>query len=92
MAKEIKKCIICGNEFQPLRTGHICCSQKCSRKRNAMVTEQTKKNRYYEQQQMQKVQEAMPKSNHDAIADIAIIARSQGLSYGQYVAKYMGKF
>ena len=90
-SRPLQKCIICGTEFQPLRKGHICCSQKCRRKRNAIVTEQTKKNKYYEEVQRKKVREAMPESNHKAIADIAIAARAEGLSYGQYEANKRAK-
>ena len=88
---EIRKCIICGNEFKSKSKNHICCSKKCQVKRNCIVTEQQRKNRYYEEKQKNLIKEAMPKSNHDAIANIAIAARKEGLTYGQYVAKYMGR-
>ena len=34
-AKEIKKCVICGKEFEPLRKGHKTCSRECSKKNTA---------------------------------------------------------
>ena len=87
----LKICEICGTEFETNRTNKICCSKKCQVKRNCIVTEQQRKNRYYEEKQKNLIKEAMPKSNHDAIANIAIAARKEGLTYGQYVAKYMGR-
>lgn len=86
---DMKKCVICGTEFLQKSTRHICCSEKCQRKRNAMISKEPQKKRYHEQREKQKAQEAMPESNHKAIADIAIAARAEGLTYGQYVAKYM---
>lgn len=88
--KQNANCVICGKEFVPLRAGHICCSPECSRKRNYQVNSVHKRQKYADDAAIKRAREAMPKSNHDAIADIAIVARSQGMSYGQYVAKYMG--
>ena len=79
----IKKCIICGNEFTTNRDAQLCCSKKCSLIRNNEVA----KENYKLHEASRKVQKKMPPSNHDAIADIAIEARKQGLTYGQYVAK-----
>ena len=83
--KENKKCIICGNEFKPIRESQLCCSETCRRKRN----DEVKKKRYSEDVEKKRAKKAMPESNHDAIARIAIEARKLGMSYGQYVAKYM---
>lgn len=81
--REIKKCIICGTEFMPKRTSHICCSKKCTMQRNKET--QLINDRLF--REAQKAQEAMPESNHDAIAQLTIEATEQGLSYGQLEAK-----
>lgn len=84
-----QKCIICGKEFTPYRSEHICCSPECSKKRNYQVTSTRKKQQYRDMVEKKKAMEAMPKSNHDAIANIAIEARKHGMSYGEYVGKYL---
>lgn len=56
-----------------------------------MISSEQKKQKYAEEQQIKKARKAMPKSNHDRIVEIDALARKEGLSYGQYVAKYMGK-
>lgn len=84
--KEAAKCIVCGNEFKKLRKDHVCCSKKCSQKKYKEST----KIRVAEWREKQKAKKKEPKpvSLHKARADIAIAARAEGLSYGQYVAKY----
>lgn len=86
--KETAKCIVCGNEFKKLRKDHVCCSKKCSQKK---YKESTKiRGVRYRERQKEKKNAPKPESNHKRIADIAIAARNEGLTYGQYVAKYMG--
>ena len=82
--REIKNCIICGKEFMPIRSGHVCCSKKCTNKRN----KETQRQNDAMYREMYKAQKAMPQSLHKERADITIAARKEGLSYGQYVAKY----
>ena len=85
--REIRKCIICGNEFMPIRSNHVCCSKKCTSKRNKET--QLLNDRAINE--IRKAQEAMPESNHDAIAMLTIAARAEGLSYGQYEANKRAK-
>ena len=88
----IGKCIICGKDFEKKRKDHKCCSEEC---RNEYEKKKVKERyeRYKEKQQQEQLKEAVRLAkkgeNHDAIADIAIRARNLGMSYGQYVAKYM---
>lgn len=87
--RENRKCIICGTEFKPYREGHVCCSKKCSQKRNKEI----QRKNYAEHEEQRKASEAMPESNHKAIADLTCEAwDKERLSYGQYEAKrYMEK-
>jgi predicted nucleic acid-binding Zn ribbon protein len=84
---ETRKCIVCGAEFETKSTRQICCSKECSKNRNRTINKELEKKKYHEKVQKKRIEEAMPKSNHDKIANIAIEARSHGMTYGQYVAK-----
>lgn len=91
--KEIGKCAICGSEFEKFRENHLCCSEKCrkvmeSRKSGERMREYKKRKKEKEIREAVKI--TKKGENHRAIADIAIAARKEGLTYGQYVAKYMG--
>lgn len=91
---EMKICIICGKEFVPKNHKSRMCSPECRRIRSMELARDQRK-----QQKASKPEKAKQprrrkqkeKTNHDKIADIAIAARKEGLTYGQYVAKYMGK-
>ena len=91
MAKEYEKriCPVCNTEFMPKYHNAICCSEECKLKRRR-AKEKAHKEHYCE---LAKIRERkkQAKKNHDKIADIAIAARKEGLTYGQYVANYMGK-
>ncbi len=92
--KEIGVCIICGKEFEKRRADHRFCSVECRRANEKVAVKgRTAKHKEKKKQEMIKeaVRLAKKSENHDAIADIAIKARSLGMSYGQYVAKYMGR-
>ena len=83
---EKKKCVICGTEFMPIKGTQLCCSKECRAKRDVQIKEL-----WYEEQRKKKDAEnrkLIPKSNYEEIVDVAIAARKEGLSYGQYVAKY----
>ena len=78
-----KKCIICGTEFKPSKSTVVCCSESCKKKRQR-ENEKAKHAEYREEQKKSKKK----KTNHKQLADIAIDARKEGLTYGQYVVKY----
>ena len=81
----MKPCIICGELFQPSKINHNCCSQKC-RKINFRMQTQSYNERQLEIKRANKSIKK-EKTNHEKIADIAIAAREEGLTYGQYVAQ-----
>ena len=72
---EIKKCVVCGNEFIQKRINHLCCSGKCSYKR------WSKKSGIVKEANTNQIKTDTEK-RHNAIAQIAIEARKQGMSYG----------
>lgn len=86
-----KICIICGKEFTTTRDAK-CCSKECRDKRNVQKQSENYERKQKEIKKNGKKKKQLPKTNHEKIADIAIAARKEGLTYGQYVAKYMGKF
>ena len=91
---EMKICIICGKEFVPKTHKATMCSHECRViRRNEIAKEfnERKKALNAGKKNQPKRRKQKEKTNHDKIADIAIAARKEGLTYGQYVAKYMGK-
>lgn len=91
-------CKMCGKTFirGKYQSAQKCCSKECSEKSTSL-----RKKAYYEankevvnsrseERKKRKKQEAVRKrySNKKAIIDISALARKEGLSYGQYVAKY----
>lgn len=78
-------CAVCGTMFQKRKKDHLCCSEKCQLKRRRQYEKEM--NALYRSQKKDKAKK-IEKTNHEKIADIAIAAREEGLSYGQYVAKY----
>lgn len=87
-------CIICGKEFVPKTHKATMCSHECRViRKNEIAKEfnERKKASKPEKAKQPKRRKQKEKTNHDKIADIAIAARKEGLTYGQYVAKYMGK-
>ena len=103
---EMRKCVVCGKEFMPIRGNQLVCSDDCRHKRDLEVQKQWRENNKgymskktaqempkeekpkEEKPKQEKPKSKQPKTNHDKIADIAIAARNEGLTYGQYVAKY----
>ena len=83
----MKPCEVCGKMFQPSKTNHACCGNACRKKRLRMQN-RDKWSDYYARK---KAEQNRTKSNHDKIVEIDALARKEGLSYGQYVEKYMGK-
>ncbi len=84
----MKPCMICGELFQPSKINHNCCSQKCRKKH---FREQ---NRIYSAEHAARERannKAKAKTNYDRIIEIDAAAKKEGLTYGQYVAKYMGR-
>lgn len=76
MIREIRACVVCGKKFQPVARTQIYCSKVCAKKRDREL----RRERELAQREEKK------KSN--ALIDIAVAARREGMSYGQYVAKY----
>lgn len=78
-------CVVCGTIFQKRKKDHVCCSQSCQLKRRREYEKEM--NALYRAQKKEKEND-IKKTNHEKIADIAIAAREEGLTYGQYVVKY----
>lgn len=82
---ELKPCVVCGKVFAPTREWSVCCSKECAKKR---ANERAKKSH-----EKRKYAVVVPNykrgANYYAIADIDLAARKEGLTYGQYVAKYL---
>lgn len=72
----IKICVVCGIEFMSVQTRQVCCSHECQVKRNVGQTKERYKRIKQEQQK---------KHNMKQIIELA---EKEGISYGQYVAKY----
>jgi hypothetical protein len=85
MAKKLEsmECFWCGKKFTPTYHNVVCCSEECKKKRlNAQ--DKARREKFNSKNKAPEKQ----KTNHEKIAEIAIEARKQGMSYGQYVAKY----
>lgn len=95
---EVKKCIICGSEFQPKKKTQICCKRECSLKRNYQLNRENYRDYYKyqmaeKQKSKKKAKKEKPKTNTEKIIEIDRLAKEAGMSYGQYEAlKYMGRF
>ena len=90
-AHTIAKCCICGKEFEKSVANSKYCSDECRKvglSNNVKNFHERKMQQELEQRKKRKRQ----KNNRDKITEIAIAARKEGLTYGQYVAKYMGRF
>lgn len=79
-----KICIVCGKKFTTNRSVQKCCSKECSKKWSNV--RQAKYAGMYVKHPTTK-KHGMGGENYEAIADIAIEARKNGMSYGQYVAQ-----
>ncbi len=101
---EMRKCVVCGKEFMQIRSNQLVCGEECRRKRDRVLQKQWReKNIGYmskktgqemltkEIPKKEKPKIKRSKNNYEKIVDIAIAARKEGLTYGQYVAKYMGR-
>lgn len=85
MMTELKTCVMCGKIFTPSRDWAICCSKECTKMRARERTREANKKRKY----VAVVPNYKRGANYYAIADIDLAARKEGLTYGQYVAKYL---
>ena len=77
---ETRNCIICGKEFTPKNKRQICCSGKCGGKRNILVMQDKRKKPKPEKKVV--IKPVL------SITDIQNMAQKEGISYGQYIAKY----
>lgn len=78
----VKQCIVCGQNFTPRKYTQKCCGKKC-RQENAR---RYQKELYEEHYRAIKKEPRKPAKS--CITEIAVAARKEGLTYGQYVAKY----
>lgn len=78
---ENKNCIICGKEFTPKARNQICCSIKCGNRRNILLMESKRKKPKPEKKNIVKKPTL-------SLTDIQKMAQKEGISYGQYIAKY----
>ena len=84
---ETKICPVCGKEFTPSRAWSVYCSKECANvKARERVRESNakRKNRTV-------VGEKPVMSTHQERVNISSLGREEGLSYGEYVAKYLWK-
>ena len=82
----ILTCKICGKEFEAGCCNAKCCSEKC-KKENAKINSK----RHAERVKLQQKEEKEKKKKKLTIAEIAVIARKAGMTYGQYVAQMEGR-
>ena len=82
---EIKICKICGAKFIPRNSKMFTCgSEECQRLRGNKSA-----NEKHEKEKAQKVRKARKQAERKAkIVDIAVAARQEGMTYGQYVAMH----
>ena len=76
-----KKCMICGKDFKTFYPRVIVCSEKCRKeykKRDKAIRYQREKN-----------EKIKYRNNRKSIVDIAAKANKIGISYGEYVARYL---
>lgn len=84
----IKKCKWCGNEFEG-RNQQRYCSKSCKDKMNEFSGIKYQHKELVEKSQyVQKAKRGRPKYKGPSILEIDAAARKEGLTYGQYVAKY----
>lgn len=77
-----KICIVCGKEFEPRVNNQKCCSPECSDIQKAKRAKAS-----YEQQKHQVKKKEKPKAKKEDLARANEVARSSGMSYGQYMAE-----
>lgn len=70
---EIRKCCICGKEFEACQHNHICCSSECR-------YEKTKRDSRTRKRARRK------KDKPKSLRELSVEATAHGMSYGKYVA------
>ena len=80
--KPPKYCAVCGKEFKG--RSYYYCSDECRQK----VIEQRQKNRNRNEHKKVEVKPKKRKKLKYTIEQVQKLARAEGLSYGQFVAKY----
>ena len=78
----IKKCVICGKEFESVKAHTITCSPECAKERN-IITNRL----YYEKHKRTKKK----KSKQNTLVDINKKARDSGMTYGEYVGLVLSR-
>lgn len=78
------KCPVCGETFQTNRYKKYC-GEKC-RLKMKKISDAAKS-----RERLEKLKEKKNKNGTTAVEEIAVLARAEGLSYGQYVAKHRCK-
>ncbi len=70
-----KRCVICGKEFETLRTCQVYCSKECNAK-GQRINDHRRRSGYMT-------------TAVDRLTEVQRLAEAEGLSYGQYQAKKM---
>ena len=84
----IKKCKWCGNEFEG-GNRQLYCSKSCKDKMNEFSGIKYQHKELVEKSQyVQKAKRGRPKYKGLSITEIAVLARKEGMTYGQYVVAH----
>lgn len=82
---DVKKCELCGKEFEPNRSYQVYCSKKCQHKKShqysAMYKQACKEKKNKEKLAGKKKENAL------SLTAINTAAREAGMNYGEYVAR-----
>ena len=94
-----KKCVICGKEYMPNTHNQKTCGKECSQILNKQRRDEhireveakkamgTYENPWHKTYEKPKPRKRQPKPKL-SVVEIAVLARKEGMTYGQYVAKY----
>lgn len=87
---EKKVCPVCGKVFQKdkYRAAKKYCSQECRDSAQLESKRNYDRKNYATIYDRRKTRKNKKKFNNQSIVDITVAARKEGMTYGQYVAKY----
>ena len=86
---EVQECVNCKKNFVPTNPRQIFCCKECQVKCNArerMIYKAAE--RKQEKERLKQMEPKRSKKPKYSVTELAVAARKEGLSYGQYVAKY----
>lgn len=84
-----KECLWCKGTFVPSRNGQLYCCRTCRVKnhaKNQKMYQDAEKE--LDNERLEKMKPKKSKKSKYSIAELQAASRKEGMSYGQYVAKY----